>query len=73
MPVIVSAIIITVHINSYDKSCSNSYFKFCKERVCFPINCLWTVALSVIGTGENLKANCAHAFHHEKRTNLMNV
>ena len=46
---------------------------FVKNVYVFLLTVFCTVPLSFIGTGENLKANCAHAFHHEKRTNLMNV
>lgn len=46
---------------------------FVKNVYVFLLTVFCTVLLSSIGTGENLKANCAHAFHHEKRTNLMYV
>ena len=60
-----SVLSLTVHVNSYGKSCSYSHYKFCNEHVAeIWISCVFsliyssTIAFAFIGTGENLKANC---------------
>ena len=73
MLVIVTAVIITKQVNSSGKRCSKKMQQ--KSRlVMFSHLLLIVLQHSVSMTlGKSQRKLCAHAFNHEKRTNLMCV